>query len=252
MVLGIFAYSCAIVRPGEVGVKRTMGKLKPGILQTGPHPFNPFVSKVITLPIKLSNMDIQEALPSQEGIMVTADISILYRIDPEFVPYILGNIGYVDFENVVIRSVFKSAAPNITSKYLAKDLYTVSRSEIQADILIHMQEVLSSKGFIIENVLLKNISLPGKLQQSIEAKLQAEQDAQRMEFVLQKEKKEAERKVIEAQGIKNSQEIISQSLNPEIIEWKSLEVFQNLSQSPNTKVIITNGNTPMLIQGSEH
>jgi len=248
LLFAIFVSSCAVVRPGDVGVRRTIGKLKPGVLQTGPHLFNPFTTKVIKLPIRIVNMTMQETLPSKEGIMVSADISILYRINPEYVHYIISNIGYQTYEQTVIMSVFKSAAPNITSNYLAKDLYTVQRNEIQKDIADHMTEILESKGFIIESVLLKDIQLPPKLQQSIESKLQAEQEAQRMEFVLQKEQKEAQRKVIEAQGYTNAQKILTESLNPMIIEWKSIEAFQALSQSPNTKVIVTDGKTPFMIQ----
>lgn len=250
-LLAISLQNCAVIKPGEVGMRRTVGKLKDGVLHPGPHMFNPFVTRVIRLPIKIVNMNMEETLPSQEGVMVSVDISILYRIDPDKVKDIITNIGYQDYESVVIMSVFKSSAPNITSKYLAKDLYTIQRESIQKDIAEHMTEILRPKGFIIEGVLLKDIRLPQGLQRAIEAKLQAEQDAQRMEFVLQKEQKEAQRKVIEAEGNAKAQNILTQSLNPLIIQYKSIEAFQNLSQSTNAKVIITNGDTPMLIRGDQ-
>jgi regulator of protease activity HflC (stomatin/prohibitin superfamily) len=150
---------------------------------------------------------------------------------------------------VVILSVLRSAAPNVTSKHMAKDLYTSERASIAKEIAENITNIIGDRGVEIEAVLIKSIKLPGGLARSIELKLQAEQEAQQMEFVLNKEKKEAERKIIEAEGIKKSQQIIAEGLTPSIIQYRSLDVFNKLSNSPNSKVIITNGKAPFLIGG---
>ncbi|MDX2189381.1 MAG: prohibitin family protein [Bacteroidota bacterium] len=170
----------------------------------------------------------------------------MYKLKPEYAKTIVETIG-MEFENAVILSVLRSAAPNITAKYFAKDLYTSERANIGREIANEMSAIIGDRGIVIESVLLKTIKLPDGLSRSIEAKLEAEQAAQQMEFVLQKEKKEAERKIIEAEGIKKSQLIISEGLTLMIIQYKSLDAFLKLSNSPNSKVIITNGTAPFLL-----
>lgn len=233
--------SCVVVRQGEIGAKRRIGKLNPHVLNPGAHFFNPFLTTVMTVNVQTRNMDVEEALPSKEGIMVSTNISILYHIDPAKVSEILGTIGPVDYEKGILLSVFKSSAPNVSAQYLAKDMYTHNRANIEKGVEEHMKEVLESRGFIIEKIMLKNITLPAGLTQSIEQKLEAEQEAQRMEFVLQKERQEAERKKIEAEGIKTSQLIISEGINPLLLQWKYIEAYKELYKSPNSKVIISNG-----------
>jgi len=112
-----------------------------------------------------------------------------------------------------------------------------------------MEETLTPQGIIIEAVLMKSIRLPIGLSTSIEQKLQAEQDAMRMEFILQQERLEADRKIIAAKGTRDSQKILAEGLTPEIIKIRSIEAFMQLSRSPNAKVIITDGKTPYLING---
>jgi regulator of protease activity HflC (stomatin/prohibitin superfamily) len=126
-------------------------------------------------------------------------------------------------------------------------MHSGKRSEIEADILKKMTENLFNKGIVIESVLMKSIQLPEGLASSIEQRLQAEQDAMRMEFVLQQEKLEAERKIIQAKGTRDSQKILSEGLTQEIIKIRSIEAFSELAKSPNSKVIITDGNAPFLI-----
>lgn len=126
-------------------------------------------------------------------------------------------------------------------------MHTVQREVIEKEIALKMSQILGERGFVIENVLLKSIKLPEGLSAAIEAKLRAEQESQQMEFVLNKEKQEAERKRLEATGIRDAQKIIAEGLTPILIQYKSLEVMQKLSLSPNTKIIITDGKTPYLI-----
>ena len=252
LIFGIVAMfvlsSCAVVRQGEVGVKRKMGKLDDKVYTSGAVGFNPFTATVIKVPVRTMNMEISSNLPSKEGLNVGAIISILYRIEPDKAPAIVETIG-LNYEQVVINSVFRSASADVCSKFFAKDMHTAQRSVIEKEITDRMSSVLSDRGFEIEAVLLKTIQLPQGLSRAVEEKLEAEQDAQRMQFLLDREKLEAQRKLVEAQGISDAQKIISQGLTPEILKWQSIEAFKELSKSPNSKVIITDGKSPMLIDG---
>ncbi len=238
--------SCSVVRQGEIGLKQKVGKLNQTIIQPGPVGYNPFTTKIIKMPIRTMNMEIATNLPSKEGLNVTAVISILYRIMPEEAPSVVENIG-VGNEREVISSVFRSAAADVCSRFFAKDMHSAQRANIEKEITKQMSEILSPRGFEIEAVLMKNIALPSGLARAVEEKLEAEQNAQRMEFLLDQEKLEAQRKIIEAEGTRDAQRIISEGLTDNIIKWQSIEAFRELSKSPNSKIIITNGQAPMLI-----
>lgn len=241
---------CSVIRQGEVGVKRKLGKLNPTIIQPGAVVFNPFVTTIIKMPIRTMNMEITANLPSKEGLNVSAAISILYRIKPDKAPAIIETIGIGNDVNV-ISSVFRSTAADVCSRFFAKDMHSAQRANIEKDIATQMSAILLPRGFEIEAVLLKNIQLPAGLARAVEEKLEAEQDAQRMEFLLDREKREALRKVIEAEGIRDSQKIISEGLSKNIINWQSIEAFRELAKSPNTKIIITDGTAPMLLNISK-
>lgn len=242
----ILMVSCSVIRQGEVGMKRKLGKLDQNILQPGAVAYNPLVTRIIKMPIRTMNMEINTNLPSKEGLNVTAVISILYRIVPDRAPSIIENIG-VGNEANVISSVFRSSASDVCSRFFAKDMHSAQRASIEKEITEQMEKILAPRGFEIEAVLLKNISLPAGLARAVEEKLEAEQAAQRMEFLLDREKREAQRKIIEAEGIRDSQKIISEGLTPAIIQWQSIDAFREVAKSPNSKVIITDGNAPMLI-----
>jgi prohibitin 1 len=242
--------SCTVVRQGEVGVKRKMGKLQPGIYTAGAVGYNPFVTRVLKLSTQTENMEVQLDLPSKEGLTIRSNISILYRIKPDAAPAILESIG-LDYANVVIMPVFRSAAADVSARFMAKDMHTGERGIIEREITKLMEKQLTSRGLIIEGVLLKSIVLPQGLSMAIQQKLEAEQQAQQMEFVLDRERREAERKKIEAEGLREAQKIISEGLNPFFIQWKSLEVFKQLASSTNTKIVVTDGKTPLLINDKE-
>ena len=239
--------SCAIVRQGEVGVKRSLGKLSFETVEPGPVAFNPLTTKVIKLPVQTVNIEITSQLPSKEGLNVSSVISILYRVMPDKAPDIIANIG-TEYEEEVIIGVFRSASADVCSKFFAKDMHSSQRAHIEQEIANRMATLLEPRGFEVEAVLLKNIQLPEGLAQAVEDKLEAEQDAERMEFLLQRERLEAQRKMVEAEGIRDAQKVISEGLNQEIIQWQSVEAFKELAKSPNAKVIITNGETPMMIE----
>jgi prohibitin 1 len=247
IALLILHTSCSIVRQGEVGVKRKLGKLQENALGPGPVGYNPFVTRIIKVPTRTVNVEINSNLPSKEGLNVGSVISILYKIDPKHATSIIENIG-LNYEEVLITSVFRSAAADVCSRFFAKDMHTAQRAIIEQEISTQMRNLLKDRGFEIEAVLLKTIQLPAGLARAVEEKLEAEQDAQRMEFLLQREKLEAQRKLVEAQGIRDAQKIISEGLNDQILKWQSIEAFKELSKSPNSKIIITNGSTPFLIE----
>ena len=237
---------CAVVRPGEVGIKVTLGKIKDKIHQPGVVGFNPFVSQVQRMPTRTVNREVKLNLPSKEGLNVGAEISILYHITPDMAAKVLSEVGR-DYEEVLILSVFRSAAADVSARFMAKELHSGQRSVIEENIRFHMDSIVEARGFKIESVLLKSISLPPGLYAQIENKLEAEQIVKRKEFELQQEEVEAARKRIEAAGVRDAQKILSEGLTPSIIQWRSLEVLQQLSASPNAKTIITDGKAPVLI-----
>lgn len=245
-IISISFASCAIIRPGEVGVKQKLGNLSEKSHTQGAVWFNPFTTRVIKTNIQINDIELSLSLPSKEGLSVVAQISILYRIDQNSVPKVIRNIG-LKYESI-ISNVFRSASADVCSKYFAKDMHSGMRSEIENAIKMKMSETLLENGIMVEAVLMKSIQLPIGLSTSIEQKLQAEQDAMRMVFILQQEKLEAERKVIEATGTKDAQKILSEGLTDQIIKIRSIEAFIELSKSTNSKVIITDGKVPYLVE----
>jgi regulator of protease activity HflC (stomatin/prohibitin superfamily) len=244
-VASLLLQSCSVVRPGEVGVKQRLGKLSDEITDQGPVLFNPFTSKIVKASIQTTDLELNLSLPSKEGMSVISQVSILYRLEKDKVPSIIRTYG-LTYENI-ISNVFRSAAADVSSNFFAKDMHSGMRANIESEIKLKMGEVLSKQGIVIESVLMKSIQLPAGLANSVERQVQAEHEAMRLEFVLQQEKLEAERKIIEAKGTRDSQKIISEGLNADIIKLRSIEAFMELSKSSNSKVIITDGKTPMLI-----
>ncbi len=246
LVVALTLPACAIIGPGERGVKRTLGDLDSVVHPPGVVWFNFLVTSVVRLPVRSQNLEVKLPLPSREGLTVNSEISILYRILPESVPQVLEDIG-PDYERTLVLPIFRSAAADISARHNAKDMHSKERSAIEQEIADRMRSELSARGFDIERVLLKSITLPGTLSAAIEQKLAAEQEAQRMQYVLERERREAERRLVEAEGIKESQLIIDGGLTPMLIQYRSLEAFRELAQSPNAKVIITDGKAPLLL-----
>lgn len=246
IVLAFALTNCAIIRQGEVGVKRTFGKYSDKPHTEGLRVFNPFTTTMVKVPIQTENLEVSLNLPSKEGLNIGAEISILYNVLPKNAPELLRNVGQ-QYERNVILPVFRSAVADVTARFYAKDMHTGERGTIEAAIRDQMTVLLDGKGIMIEAVLIKSIQLPRNLARAIEEKLQAEQQALRMEFVLQEARREAERKRIEAEGVRDAQNIISQGLDPQVLQFKSIEAFLELAKSPNTKVIITDGDMPVLI-----
>ena len=237
---------CTVVRQGEVGVKRKLGKYSDTPFQEGLKMFNPLTTRIVKVSIQTNNMEVKLAIPSKEGLNIRSEVSILYNVIPEEAPKLLREIG-PQFERNVILPVFRSAVADVSSRFFAKDMHTRQRATIEVAIKDQMMSVLAGKGMEIEAVLLKSIQLPPSLAKAIEEKLEAEQQAQRMEFVLQEARREAERKTIEAEGVRDAQKIIAEGLDRNILQFKSIEAFLELAKSSNTKVIISDGDMPTLV-----
>ena len=239
--------SCAVIRPGEVGIKQRLGILSKEVITEGMVSFNPLTTRVIKQSTQTQNIRLKLNLPSKEGLSVRSEISILYRLEEQMVASILENLGK-NYEPIV-TSVFKSAASDVCARFFAKDMHSGMRSKIENEILDKMKTNLEKQadGIKLIAVLMKSIQLPRGLANSIERKLQAEQEAMRMEFVLSQEKQEAERKIISAQGERDAQIIISEGLTEGIIRIKAIEAFKQLSKSNNAKVILTDGKTPLMV-----
>ena len=278
ITLSTFVISCSIIKPNQVGLKSKLGKINKNVKDPGPVFYNPFVTEVIKINISIRNLSIKENLPSKEGLTILSESSILYHIKSSDVKKIIEETG-LDFENNLILPVFRSAASDVCSRYYAKDMHSAKRSEIEDEIKKRLAEVCGKKGFVIEAVLFKSISLPSGLTRSIEIKLEAEQEALRMEFILDKQRKEVERQLIDAEGVKkanviqseakaeamkieaegraksieieakankNANEMLNSSISPNILKLKEIEAFIKLSASPNTKTVITDGKGGLL------
>ncbi|MCD4825441.1 MAG: prohibitin family protein, partial [Phycisphaerae bacterium] len=183
----------------------------------------------------------------KDGLRMPLDISIAYRLVADDAPSLYRNLG-VNYIAKVIRPASRTAIREAASQFTAQEAYATKRGEValqtQAGLERRIKAMLSEyegikgTGFIIQQVMLRNVSLPNRLRQAIEQKLAAEQEAQQMEFVLAKEKKEAERKAIEAKGIKEFQQIVSEGISDKLLRWKGIEATMEISKSPNAKVVI--------------
>jgi regulator of protease activity HflC (stomatin/prohibitin superfamily) len=244
----ILLSGCAVVRQNELGIKRRNGVVNENVKEPGMYGVGPF-ARMIKIPVSTINLAINADLPTKEGLTVMSEMSILYRVDRQKAVELMKNVGE-NYEGVLIQPVFRSVVRDVSARFMAKDLHTAERATIEKTIQQDMDKYLAKRGIIVEGVLLKSVKLPKELTMAIEERLRAEQEAFRMQFVLDREKQEAERKKIEAEGIRDAQSIISQGLNPLLIQWRSIEAFKELSKSPNAKVIITDGKSPMLIQPS--
>jgi prohibitin 1 len=246
MLIAVLATGCTVVSQGQVGVRRVWGRLDPRPVVPGLVFYEAVSTDIIKLPTQSQNRRVELAMPSKEGVNVSGEISIIYRLDPAHAVRIIETLGE-GYEEALILPVFRSSTADVCARFLAKDLYSGERGTIEREIAKAMSNHLRDRGFVVEAVLLKAVQLPPGLTRAVEEKLQAEQEAQRMQFVLQRERAEADRRRIEAEGIRDAQKIIGDGLNATLIQWKTVEAFRNLASSPNTKIIITDGRSPLLI-----
>ncbi len=228
--------SVAYVPAGHVGVVTLFGRVTGQVLPEGTHLIFPFKT-VNRMAIRTVELKETASVPSEEGLIITLDTSLLFRLDPAMAAEIYKKVGpgYLD---VVVEPTLRSAIRTATSAHNANALYTGAREEVAKQVQKELEERLGPRGIIIESVLLRDIQLPQMLKQSIEGKQQAEQDALRMTFVLQKERQEAERKRIEAQGIADFQSIVAKGISPALLEWKGIEATEKVATSTNAKVVM--------------
>lgn len=244
MILG--AFSCRVVRPGEIGIKQTLGRIQGNPYNPGSVVFNPFTSRVIIIDTRTVESFQTLPLPTKEGLSVSAEISLLYHVKPEAAAMIYQKFG-TNYEEVIVLSNFRATAREISARYFAKDLYATERQKVEKAIADELKSHIEPFGFEVDAVLLKDIMLPQQIVHAIENKVQAEQDALKMDFVIQKQRKEAERQKIEAEGIRAAQEILNKSLNGQILEYNRIKMYEALMSSGNSKVIVTDGKTPVFM-----
>ena len=247
LLVAVILTGCATVQQGEVGVKRTLGKYSDNTYTEGLRFYFPLTSTIVKISTQTENMEVALSIPSKEGLNIRSEVSILYNVQSKEAPEILRNIGK-NYERDLILPVFRSSVSDVSSRFFAKDMHTGQRATIEQAIKEQMMTYLQDKGILVEAVLLKSIVLPASLARAIEEKLEAEQGAQRMEFVLQQSQQEAEQRRIEAIGIRDAQKIIAEGLSNEILQFKSIEAFLEIAKSPNAKVIISDGDMPMIME----
>lgn len=236
LVLILLYASVAYVPPGHVGVLTIFGRVTGEVLPEGTHLVNPF--KVNNkMSIRTQEQKETASVPSSEGLIIALDTSLLFRLDSSKASEVYQKIG-LEYVNVVVEPNLRSTIREVTASHTASALYTGGREQVAQQIQVELQKQLNPRGVIVESVLLRDVQLPSMLRTSIEAKQQAEQDALRMSFVLQKEKQEAERKRIEAQGIRDFQQVVTQGISQQLLEWKGIEATERLATSTNAKVVV--------------
>jgi len=243
--------SVRTVPPAHVGLSITLGSVSNTALPSGIHLLNPLAS-VVLFNLKTQLLYTENSVPTQEGLNVELDVSILYHVEKDKVRDVYLALGE-DFEKVLIIPELQSAVRGLTSEVSAKALYTSGRTEIHNKLVTELKEKLTPRGVVLEDVLLKGIKLPKQLTDAIELKAQAEQESARMEFVLSKERQEADRKKVEAAGISAFQKIVSEGISTQLLQWKGIEATEKLAASTNSKMVIM-GNSkdslPVLLSSS--
>jgi len=244
--------STSCVQTGHVGVVTLFGRVTGRALTEGIHVVNP-AANVTELSTKTQEVKEHASVPSKEGLIMGLEASLLYHLDPARAADVFQQIG-PNYAEVLLQPTFRSAMRAITAGNTAAALYSDARESIARLIQEDVARQVTPRGIIVENVLLRDLQLPDTLKRAIEAKQQAQQEAQRMEFVLQREKQEAERKRVEAGGIKDFQDIVSQGISEKLLEWKGIEATMELVKSQNSKVIVV-GNSknglPLIYAGEK-
>jgi len=228
--------STTSIPTGNVGVLTLFSKVTGETLGEGIHLVNPLKS-VQKLSIQTQSVKESANVPSNEGLMLALDTSLLFHLDKSKAAEVYQSVG-PEYVEKVVEPMLRSEIRASTSAHTANALYTNARELVQQQIQDRLTKQLAPHGVIVENVLLRDVQLPAMLKGSIEAKQQAEQDALRMNFILQKEKQEAERKRIEAQGIADFQKIVATGISNQLLEWKGIEATEKLATSANAKVVV--------------
>ncbi|MBL7969721.1 MAG: prohibitin family protein [Prolixibacteraceae bacterium] len=259
IVAGILISSVKQIEPGDVGVQKLFGKVNNNILQSGLNVINPLVD-VVTFDVRTQNYTMSAVhdegdkngddairVLSADGLEVIIDLTVLYKVVPNEAPRILKEIG-TDYRNTIVRPICRTKIRDNAVYYDAVALYSTKRDEFQARIFKTIETDFKDRGLILEQLLVRNITLPESVKAAIESKINAEQDAQKMTFVLQKAKQEAERLRVEAQGIADYQKILSTGLSDRQLQY---EMIKAIATSPNAKLIIMDSKkgAPIIVDG---
>ena len=260
ILLGALSSSVRQVDAGFVGVKSLFGKVQKQTLESGLSLINPLMD-VTNIDTRTQNYTMSgihdegskagdDAIKvlTADGLEVTIDLSVLYRVNPIEAPKLLSDIG-VNFEDKIVRPITRTRIRDNSVYYDAVALYSTKRDEFQGRIFKTIEVDFKQRGLILENLLVRNITLPASVKSTIEQKINAEQEAQKMQFVLQKEKQEAERKRVEAQGISDYQRIISESLSDRQLQYEQIQAMKELAKSANSKIIVmpSKGGAPLIL-----
>ena len=259
IVIGVLNACFKQINAGQIGVKSLFGKVEDDILLSGLNFVNPLVD-VKTIDIKTQNYTMSGVhdegaqagddairVLTADGLEVTIDLTVLYRVVPSEAPRLMKETG-LDYNDKIVRPLTRTKIRDNAVYYDAVSLYSTKRDTFQMRIFNSIEKDFNKRGLILEQLLVRNITLPASVKTTIESKINAEQDAQKMQFVLQKEKQEAERKRVEAQGIADYQRIISTGLSDKQLQYESIKANLELAKSANAKVIIMGkGNSPMII-----
>lgn len=240
LAIGIVFSAIRIVPAGYVGVVDFFGHVSPRALSSGINFVNP-LAKVISLSIRTQEDKETMEVPSKEGLNVALDLSVLYKLDPAKAVEVYKTIGS-GYQEVILIPQYRAAARGVTVSHEAKALYTSERELLTQGIDDSLKNLIANRGVIIERVLLRAITLPTVVSGAIEQKLKAEQDAEKMKFILQKEQLEAERKRVEAGGIRDAQTIINQSLTAQYLHYLWINT---LNLNPNVIYVATEANMPL-------
>jgi len=259
ILIGVLTACVIQIEAGHIGVKKLFGKIQSDVLSSGLHFINPLLD-VEKLDIKTQNYTMSGVqdeghksnddairVLTADGLEVTIDLSVLYKVIPADAPKLLQETG-ASYEDKIVRPITRTRIRDNAVYYDAISLYSTKRDEFQQRIFKNIENDFKSRGLLLENLLVRNITLPQSVKLTIEQKINAEQDAQKMQFVLQKEKQEAERKRVEAQGIADYQRIISESLTDRQLQYEQIKAQLELAKSQNAKIIVMGkGNTPVIL-----
>jgi prohibitin 1 len=222
---------------GHVGVVDFFGVVSDKPLTAGIQPVNP-LANVIKFSIQTKEHKETMQVLSREGLTIGLEISALYRLNPDSAAQVYKTILGGDFEGIVLIPQFRAISRAVTASFQASALYSAEREQLATAIQSELGALISKRGIIVESTPLRNVGLPPQLTEAIETKQRADQESQRMQFILTKEKQEAERKRIEAQGISDFQIIVARGISEQLLRWKGIETTEKLANSPNSKVII--------------
>ena len=260
IVSGVLTSCIVQVNAGQIGVQTLFGKVQNNVLYSGLHFINPLVD-VSRIDVRTQNYTMsgvqdegtQEGddairVLTSDGLEVVIDLTVLYRVQANEAPRLIRQTGF-DYKDKIVRPVTRTKIRDNSVYYTAIDLYSTKRDEFQTRIYKTIEDNFIMRGLQLEQLLVRNITLPNRVKAAIEEKINAEQEAQKMMFVLQKERQEAERKRVEAQGIADYQRIINTGLTENQLQYEQIKAMKEIATSANAKVIITSNRTPLIIDG---